>query len=164
MRILALLTCFSFILNPIFSQSRPETFKTPVMTLGVFHFAYPNLDVVKIKKEDQISVLDEPFQSEIIAICNALERFKPTAIAVEVDPSQQSKLDSLYKLYLNNQFTLKKDELFQLAFRIGKNMNIPKIHCVNDWGKFYADTETAFVDSIRRAKLEHYMYNGPDSA
>lgn len=69
--------------------------KTKVMTLGVFHFAYPNLDVVKTEKSDQISVLDEPFQSEIISICRAVEEFKPTIIVIEVDPTKQDRTDSL---------------------------------------------------------------------
>jgi hypothetical protein len=42
------------------------------MTLGVFHFAYHNLDAVKTVDQDKISVLEEPFQSEIVAISEAI--------------------------------------------------------------------------------------------
>ncbi|MDD3811822.1 MAG: hypothetical protein PHV14_06045 [Bacteroidales bacterium] len=43
-----------------------------MMTLGVFHFAYHNLDAVKTVDQDKISVLEEPFQSEIVAISEAI--------------------------------------------------------------------------------------------
>lgn len=52
------------------------------MTLDVFHSAYPNLDAVKTRDKDIISVLEEPYQSEIIAISKALSDYKPTIIAI----------------------------------------------------------------------------------
>jgi hypothetical protein len=147
-----------------FSQNDSKTYKTPVMTLGVFHFAYPNRDAVKTKKEDQISVLDEPYQSEIVAICKAIEEFNPTVIALEIDPSVQHKIDSLYNLYKMDKFQLKKNEIFQLGFRMAKNLNLSKLYCVNDWGRYYAGLEDIFKDSARLARFEHYYNHFPDSA
>ncbi|RXQ97331.1 hypothetical protein EO244_00090 [Ancylomarina salipaludis] len=149
--------------NALFAQGTKTPPQTQIMTLGVFHLAYHNLDVQKTKKKDQISVLEEPYQSEIIAICNAIETFKPTIIAIERTPNEQGVIDSLFSLYKSDQFKLKKDEIFQLAFRMGKKLNLPKIHCVNDWGKHYNDMETLFKDSIRAANFESYYFQSPDS-
>ncbi|MBU1012917.1 MAG: hypothetical protein KKG99_07915 [Bacteroidetes bacterium] len=146
-----------------FGQSNDVPKQAQIMTLGVFHFAYHNLDVVKTEKKDQISVLDEPYQSEIIEICKAIEEFKPNKIAIEALPAKQYQIDSLYSLYKSDRLTLDKDEIYQLAFRIGKNLNLPQIYCVNDWGKHYATLEALFDDSIRSANFEDYYLNSPDS-
>lgn len=137
--------------------------QTKMMTLGVFHFAYHNLDAVKTVDQDKISVLEEPFQSEIVAISEAIAEYKPTIIAIEVTPDKQSAMDSLYSLYKNHQFDLKKDEIYQLGFRIGRYFNLPQIHCVNDWGRHYESIDQIFKDSTRAAKFEQYYLNSPDS-
>lgn len=133
------------------------------MTLGVFHFAFHNLDVVRTEKEDQISVLDEPYQSEIIAISNAVKEFRPTIIAVELDPDNQHRIDSLYSLYKSGNYVLEKNEVDQLGFRIGKLSGIERIYCVNDWGKHYGTIETLFNDSTRMSKFSDYYEKSADS-
>ena len=140
--------------NGLYAQNSVS--KTKVMTLGVFHFAYHNLDVVTTDKSDQISVLDEPFQSEIISICRAVEEFKPTIIVVEVDPVQQHEIDSLYQLYKHNNYVLERGEVNQLAFRMGKDLGLTKIYCVNNWGKHYGTLDSIFADSVRMAKFSAY--------
>ncbi len=158
MKKLLLLLQIVFTFNNLFGQNEALP-KAEIMTLGVFHFAYPNLDVVKTREENKISVLDEPYRSEIKAIAYAICEYKPTIIAVEVDPDKQNKIDSLYKLYNEGKFDLKKGEEYQLGFRIGKSLDIPKIYCINDWGRYYKDTEEIFEDSIRLAKFEKYYYS-----
>ena len=39
--------------------------RTEVLTLGVFHFDFPNLDMQQISEEDQINVLSPVYQKEI---------------------------------------------------------------------------------------------------
>ncbi len=163
MKKLLILLLGLFTNNCIFGQVNEASLQTKIMTLGVFHFAYPNLDAVKTEDKDKISVFDEPYQSEIIAISKAISYYKPTIIAIEATPDQQFNIDSLYSLYKNNKFKLGKNEIYQLGFRIGKNLNIPAIYCVNDWGRHYDNIEELFNDSIRSAKLEEYYQNSPDS-
>lgn len=133
------------------------------MTLGVFHFAFPNLDVVKTSNNDQISVLDEPYQSEIAAIAKAIEEYAPTIIAVESIPANQFVIDSLFSLYKLNKLTPGKNEIYQLGFRIGKNLRLSSIHCVDDPGRHYDNLESLFRDSIRLSRFEEYYLNSPDS-
>lgn len=163
MKKLLTLICGILLANMVSGQGPTPPPPIKVMPLGVFHFAYPNLDVVKTKEKDQISVLDEPFQSEIIAVSKAIEAFNPSIIAIEVTPDEQPVIDSLFSSYQEGKFTLKKNEIYQLAFRIGKNLNHSKVYCVNDWGKHYSDIEAMYTDSARAAKFEYYYYHSPDS-
>ena len=98
MKKLFILFCGLIIANCLSGQDVKTLPRTRVMTLGVFHFSYPNLDRVKTEKSDQISILEEPYQSEIVSICKAIEEFKPTIIAVEARPDRQHLIDSLYSL------------------------------------------------------------------
>jgi len=136
---------------------------TKIMTLGVFHFAYHNLDVVITEKKNQISVLEEPYQSEIIAISKAIEEYNPTIIAVEMIPERQQRIDSMFLLYKSDKLILGKDEIDQLAFRIGKDLNLNKIHCINDFGKHYDNIVSIFNDSIRSSKFEDYFLKSRDT-
>jgi hypothetical protein len=137
--------------------------KTKVMTLGVFHFAYPNLDVNKTGKKDQISVLEEPYQSEIIAISKAIEEYKPTIIAVEQTPDKQQKVDSALMSYLSGRMALGKSEIDQIAMRLAKDLNLTRLNCVDDFGKHYDNILAIFNDSIRLSKFEDYFYKSRDT-
>lgn len=152
-----------FLFNITLGQTLSTPPQTKIMTLGVFHFAYPNLDAVKTDIKDQISVLDEPFQSEIIAISKAISEFKPSIIAIELTPDQQSLIDSLYSLYRAEKFELKKNEVFQLGFRIGHALNLEKIYCVDDRGSHYNNIEGIFADSERMQRFEDYFLNYKDT-
>jgi hypothetical protein len=145
-------------------QEQNTPYKTEVMTLGVFHFDYPNLDAVRTEEKDKISVLDEPYQSEIKAIIEAIKAFNPTIIAIEFLPQRQQLIDSLYSLYRSNSWELGKNEVYQLGFRLGRELNISKIYCVDDQGRHYDNLTEIFRDSLRLAKFEHYYFNSPDSA
>jgi hypothetical protein len=130
----------------------------PVMTLGVFHFNYPNLDAVKTAEEDQISVLDDPWQSQIIAIARAIAEFSPTIIAVESEPRHQLQIDQLYHSYLSGNMEPRKNEIFQLGFRIGAMAGTGKVWCVDDPGFHYPKIAEIFNDSVRMKRFENYYF------
>lgn len=164
MKKLILLLCAIVLANSNLSgQAHKTAAPVKIMTLGTFHFAFPNLDAVKTEEKDKISVLDAPYQSEISVISKAIVNFRPTIIAVELTPDQQLVLDSLYALYKDNKFTLGKGEVFQLGFRTAKQLNLQTIYCVNDWGRHYDHISELIQDSTRAAGLEAYYLNSPDS-
>ena len=163
MRKILSLICVLFIVNNTTAQSPEKPAQTKIMTLGVFHFAFPNLDVVKTEEKDKISVLDEPFQSQIKSICKAIEEYNPTIIAIELTPDQQPIIDSLYSLYKSDKFNLRKSESYQLGFRIGKQLNLEKIYCVDDGGRHYGSIEELFSDKTRMSKFEDYYLNSRDT-
>jgi len=139
-----------------FGQEQNNPPQTQIMTLGVFHFAYPNLDAIKTDEKDQISVLDEPYQSEIIAIAKALKEFNPTIIAVENTPDRQSIQDSLLGLYKQGLWALSRNEIQQLGFRMANNLGIEKVYCIDDPGRHYPNIEEIFNDKTRLEKFEKF--------
>jgi len=105
-----------------------------VLTLGVFHFNFPNLDVVQIAEEDKIDVLSPEYQKEIELIVKKLMLFQPTVVVVESEPDYQNEMDSLYNDYLLGNYTLGRNESEQIGFRIAKKMGLKKLYCVDELG------------------------------
>lgn len=124
-----------------------------VMTLGTFHFAFPNQDIIQINGDKQIDVLSSKYQKEIVEITNKIAKFKPTIIAIEVNSSKQSKIDSVYNLYRNGKHKLTRSEHEQIGFRLAKQLQLKKVYCVDDWGRNYSS-----IDSILN-NPEHPMHN-----
>lgn len=102
------------------------------MVLGTFHFNR-STDGSDVVAKNHIDITDEKSQQEIQEIVNAIVAdFKPTLVAVEWMPSYQAKFDSLYQEYLKGDWSLVKNEAFQIGFRVAKAMKLPTIHCVDN--------------------------------
>jgi hypothetical protein len=108
-----------------------QTKRTEILLLGSDHLAqiykkeYPNTDVLLPAK-----------QKEIQEFTDLIEKYNPDMIMVEVLPEDQKGTDSLYALYLKNKLSLPtlengRSEVYQLAFRLGKKVGLPRIYCVN---------------------------------
>lgn len=69
--------------------------QSEVITLGMFHFELPNLDVKQYSEEEQIDVWLPQYQKEIELIAQKLERFKPDAVVVEWPLYRQQETDSI---------------------------------------------------------------------
>ncbi len=52
----------ALLITTVFAQPNK---KIEVLTLGSFHFNFPNLDLIKSKAKDQIDVLEPKYQKEI---------------------------------------------------------------------------------------------------
>ncbi len=151
-----------------FYYSYPQTRTTPhvtkVMTLGVFHFEFPNRDVIKTSDKDKIDVLDAKYQGEITKIVLALKEFHPTQIFVEVRTEKQNHIDSLFQAYIKGNHTVSRNEVEQLGFRLAKELNISKLNCIDTWGKMYESLDYLFSDTSSRAKkFERYYFNNRDT-
>lgn len=138
--------------------------KTEVLTLGTFHFNFPNLDVARIDKNDQIDVLEPGYQSEIENIVSKISRFKPTIIVIERQPSEQQYTDSTFSQYVSGNYQLKRKEEEQIGFRIAKHFGLKKLYCVDEWGNFNDRIDSIIngKDSVEAKKFETYFENNPD--
>lgn len=152
----------TLLISTVFAQS-PK--KTEVLTLGSFHFAFRNLDLIKTSTEDQIDVLDAKYQKEIEDIVARIAKFKPTIIAIERDPAKQAKYDSLYNQYLLGNYNLARDEEQQIGFRVAKMMNLKTLYCVNAWGRDYEvlDSVLEGKDSIENKKFMNFFTKYADT-
>ncbi len=155
--LLAVLACMA-----AFGQSQP----IKVLTLGTFHFSFPNLDVSKTEAKDQIDVLDPKYQREIETIVRDLARFRPTIIAIEREPSRQARCDSLYQSYLLGTSSLTRGEEQQIGFRLAKRLGLKKLYCVDTDGRHYQDVLDLLdgKDSAAYRNFEDAFYTNPDSA
>lgn len=143
------------------TQNPPVDPEVPVMVLGTFHFAYPNLDVVKTDKKDQIDVLSPQRQAEIEALVERLKAFAPTRIAIETMTAQQARIDSQYQAYLNGSFALPKGEEYQIGFRLAKALGHTKVYCTDVYGNIdyfvQADGKGGYAPRAERQRqLEGY--------
>lgn len=105
--------------------------KADIMIVGCDHLA-------QLYKSDKPStdVLRPNQQEAMKAFTQLLLPYKPDLIMVEVLPEKQPQLDSLYTLYRNDQLKLDqlddgRSEVYQLAFRMAKQLGLAKVHCVN---------------------------------
>ncbi|MDO1449118.1 DUF5694 domain-containing protein [Rhodocytophaga aerolata] len=110
--------------------------KKEILLIGTFHYNNPGADVAKTKSFD---ILSEKSQLELEGISSSIIKYNPTKVFVEWPFKEQSKLDSLYALYKeNNYFTNEslsdfylKNEIFQLAFRVAKGNNLDKVYAID---------------------------------
>ncbi|WP_461533949.1 DUF5694 domain-containing protein [Sinomicrobium sp.] len=135
-----------------------QTQKTKVLTLGTFHFGFPNRDFVQIEEPDQIDVLDEKHQREIKTLVKKLKKFDPTVIVIEKTPSYQPVIDSLFQLYLEGKYELQRSEVDQIAFRLAKEVGVKKLICVNEWGELNNQVDTVLQADNSAAQQRFYDY------
>ncbi|GAB2775460.1 DUF5694 domain-containing protein [Salinimicrobium soli] len=146
-------------------QFNAQTNKTEVLTLGTFHFNFPNNDVVQTEKSGQIDVLEPGYQEEIELIVQKLEKFQPTIIIIEHKTSKQKFIDSLFNSYLNGEYDLKREESQQIGFRLAKKIGIKKLYCVDEWGEFNQQVDKVFSgkDPVEQKKFNNYFKENTDS-
>ena len=157
---------FAFILAFSLLSAAGQSKKTEVLTLGTFHFEFRNLDVSKTALPDQVDVLQPRYQKEIEDIVKRIAAFKPTIIAIERDPFFQGKYDSLYNKYLQGEYSLKRDEIEQIGFRLARQFGLKTLYCVNDWGKDYEYIDSVFKskDTAVLNRFQNFFYQHPDTA
>lgn len=106
--------------------------KPIVMIIGTSHLANPdNGDMFMPQTE---SMLTEERQRQITEVTDALSRFKPTKVAVEVLSESETELNSDYRDYLKGVFHLSASEHHQLGFRLAKESGLNKVDAV-DWNQ-----------------------------
>jgi hypothetical protein len=103
--ILLSLTCLSGSV-----QSQDE--KIRVLLVGTFHFAQDTIFGAMTPKR----------QAEITELCQKLAEFNPDKIFIERNPEFEyvNRVDTLYRSYLNGKWELRANEIYQIAFRLGK--------------------------------------------
>lgn len=107
---------------------------TPILLLGVFHFAH-QLD--RYKSQHNFDVFAARRQAEIAEMVNQLARFQPTKIGIERTQNQQAETDQEYKAFVDGAFALSADEIHQIGFRLAKQMQHERVHCINAWDRYY---------------------------
>jgi hypothetical protein len=112
-----------------FSQSdvRPE-----ILILGTYHMANPGHDIHNMQADD---VLSPKRQLEINQLIEVLKRFQPTKIAIEGDVGSK-RLTTEYADYLAGKYTLSRNEIDQIGYRLARELGHRTIYPVDVDGDF----------------------------
>jgi Family of unknown function (DUF5694) len=105
-------------------EPRPE-----ILIVGTYHMANRGHDVYNVQADD---VLSPKRQQEMAQVIEALKRFHPTKIAIEVDIDNPSVAQD-YSNYLNGKYTLSRDETNQIGYRLAKELGHKEVYAVNAW-------------------------------
>jgi len=103
------------------AQSRPAE----ILLLGVFHFANPSRDVVRV---DQIDVSTHENQAYLAALAQRLCEFNPTAILLEFDRAREPDMRKRLDAYRSGQAELGINENYQIGFRAATACGVEKIY------------------------------------
>lgn len=132
------------------SRSESAFGKVPVAVLGTFHFSNPGLDVVE--QQSVKDVLSPQGQTEIEALLDLLEKFRPTKIVVEWDIKEDSLLCRRYEDFINDRFELSSNEIYQLGFKLGKRLGHPNIRAVDSPMYFAHEEDSLLFDDDYRSR------------
>jgi len=106
------------------------------LLIGTFHYNNPGADVAKTKSFD---ILSESSQTELQEMSAGITKYNPTQVFVEWPYDEQADLDSLYQVYLKGEYFkneklsdfYRKNEIFQLAFRVAKENGLEKVYAID---------------------------------
>jgi hypothetical protein len=98
-----------------------------LLILGSYHMSNPGLDSVNLQADD---VLSARRQGEIADVTARLAKFAPTKIAIEA-PYRDTSMPGAYRKYLPGEYSLGRNEIEQIAFRLAKQLGLPAVHPVD---------------------------------
>jgi hypothetical protein len=110
--------------------------------VGSYHMANHDRDVHNTRADD---VLAAKRQQEIADLAKLVERYRPTKVMVEIDPSSQAKLDADFAASCKGQRPLGRDEVEQLGYRIACDLGLPGVVGVN-WNELGPIADEASID------------------
>ena len=108
-----------------------QTPRPEILILGTYHMANPGHDIHNVHADD---VLAPERQQQITELLDVLKRFHPTKIAIESDPG--GPRPQQYAAYLAGTYTLTRNEIDQLGFRLAKQLGQQAIYPVDADGDF----------------------------
>lgn len=114
------------------SMSHSSSIKQPaeVMLMGVFHFSNPGLDVIKSRKIDVSSEINQVYLTAFSQRVAA--SFSPTHVLMECDRANEKTLNVEYQSYLQDKFELPVNEIYQIGFRLGKQSGLKQLNCYDE--------------------------------
>lgn len=101
-----------------------------VLLVATYHLSNPGLDLNNVQSDD---VLKPERQAQLQAVSDALARFQPTFVGVEWPAEVVAER---YPQYLAGTLAASRNEVVQLGFRLGKQLQLPKVHGLDVHGEF----------------------------
>jgi hypothetical protein len=112
---------------PAQSAARPA-----ILIVGTYHMANPGRDVANMEADDVFSARR---QSEMTQLIEVLRKFRPTRIAVEASITS-SRVPRDYAAYRAGTYTLTRNEVDQIGYRLAKELGHETVYPVDADGDF----------------------------
>jgi hypothetical protein len=103
-----------------------------ILVIGTYHMANPGHDTYNVKADD---VLAPERQQQIAELLAVLKKFRPTKIAVESD-ANSDRAPRQYADYLAGKYTLSRNEIDQVGYRLAKELGHKTVYAVDADGDF----------------------------
>ena len=113
----------------VWSQADP---RPEILVLGTYHMANPAHDVHNMQAG---GVLSPKRQREIAELIAVLKKFNPTRIAIEADVGSK-RVEQEYSDYLAGKYTLSRNEIDQIGYRLAKELGHRVVYAVDAEGDF----------------------------
>lgn len=133
------------------SDARPE-----ILVLGTYHMANPGRDIHNMQADD---VLSPKRQQEIVQLIDVLKKFHPTKIAVESDIWSR-RTPQEYSDYVAGKYTLSRNEIDQIGYRLAKELGHSKVYPVDVDGDFPIQRVSNYAKANGRAEKLDAMSAG----
>jgi hypothetical protein len=161
---LAFCGCIFFISLSFLSYSQaasaPLAQKIKVYIVGTFHFDGAAGDVYKTARVDMKTPENQRQLDELV---RCLAKAAPDRVFVEWTPERQGYVDTTYQLYLQNEFELGNNEVYQVGYRLGKLLKQPRIYCADAGGDFDYDSLAYYAAQHHQADILTDLNHPKDS-
>ncbi|WP_166920100.1 DUF5694 domain-containing protein [Flavobacterium poyangense] len=128
-----------------------QTQKTKILLIGTIHFETPHKDEFELKVDDFFSAKR---QNELEDLANVLSQTKASKVMIERPVENQRSIDSLYNLYLADQYKLTVSEREQIGFRLAKKLKLKQVNCID---KFYGMVHDSLVGVTAKENNQFYL-------
>lgn len=111
------------------AQAAPADPPVEVMVLGTYHFANPGLDLNNVKAD---SVLTPQRQQELQRVADALLRFRPTRVMVEMESTAPDLAVADYQSFDTAMLASQPNEIVQIGYRTAKLAGLAQVHGIDE--------------------------------
>lgn len=111
------------------AASVPAAKPIEVMVLGTYHFSNPGRDLNNVEADD---VLSARRQAELVALTDALAKFRPTKIMVEREVADPSLVDPNYAAFKEAELKTNRNERVQIAYRLAKRLRLKQVYAIDE--------------------------------
>ncbi len=111
----------------LFAQDKDA--KIRVYLLGTFHFA---------QTDSLYDVLTDKNQQSVSELCEIIEKQHPDKVFIERMPDfeYQNRMDSLYQAYRMGDTRIRRNEIWQVAFRVARDLDHKTIYSCDHPGQY----------------------------
>jgi len=111
------------------AKSRPALVPVQVMVLGSYHFGNPGRDINNMKAD---SVLTPQRQRELERVADALAKFRPTHVMVEMQSKEPDLAIAEYRRFDAKMLASDANEIVQIGYRTASRVGLTAVQGIDE--------------------------------